>query len=122
MPMYHSEYRQFKSAREKRPDPLVTLHPETAASLGLEQGQWVSLSTPMGSVRMKLQLSTRVHPRMADADHGWWFPERKEEASKLFGVFESNANMLCPDEKAFCSPEIGSWPHTALLCRVDKLA
>lgn len=120
MPMYHSEYRQFKSAREKRPDPLVTLHPETAASLGLEEGQWVSLSTPMGSVRMKLRLSTMVHPRMADADHGWWFPERKEEASKLFGVFESNANMLCPDEKAFCSPEIGSWPHTALLCRVEK--
>jgi anaerobic selenocysteine-containing dehydrogenase len=120
MPMYHSEYRQVKSAREKRPDPLVTLHPETAASLGLEEGLWVSLSTPMGSVRMRLRLSTKVHPRMADADHGWWFPERKGEASTLFGVFESNANMLCPDEKAFCSPEIGSWPHTALLCRVER--
>jgi len=46
--------------------------------------------------------------------HGWWFPERLAAEPELFGVFESNANMLCPDEAEFCSPEIGSWPHTAL--------
>lgn len=120
MPMYHSEQRQIKAAREKRPDPLVTLHPETAKSLGLEEGQWVRLSTPMGSIRMKLRLSTMVDPRMADADHGWWFPERKDKKSKLFGVFESNVNMLCPDGPEFCNPEIGGWPHTALLCRVER--
>ena len=120
MPMYHSEQRQIKAAREKRPDPLVTIHPETAKGLGLEEGEWVSLSTPLGSVRMKLRLSTVVDPRMADADHGWWFPERKGDVSKLFGVFESNANMLCPDGAEFCNPEIGGWPHTALLCRIEK--
>lgn len=38
----------------------------------------------------------------------------------LFGVFESNTNMLCPDGPEFCSPEIGSWPHSALLCRIEK--
>lgn len=120
MPMYHSEWRQIEVARQKRPDPFVSLHPDTANRLGLEEGQWLLLRTPMGSVRMKLRLSTMVDPRMADADHGWWFPERKEEYSSLFGVFESNANMLCPDAEAFCSPEIGSWPHTALLCKVEK--
>ena len=67
---------------------------------------------------MRLHVSDMVDPRMADADHGWWFPERKD--AKLFDVFESNANILCPDDSEFCSPEIGSWPHTALLCRVEK--
>jgi len=38
---------------------------------------------------------------------------------ELFGVFESNANLPCPDAAKFCSPEIGGWPHTALLCRVE---
>jgi hypothetical protein len=28
--------------------------------------------------------------------------------------------MLCPDAAKFCSPEIGPWPHTALLCRVER--
>jgi len=120
MPMYHSEQRQIKKAREKRPDPVITLHPETAAELELERGEWVLLKTPMGSIRMKLHLSDTVDQRMADADHGWWFPERKEAEPELFGVFESNANTLCPDGSNFCSPEIGGWPHTGLLCRVEK--
>jgi thiosulfate reductase / polysulfide reductase chain A len=120
MPMYHSEQRQIKAAREKRPDPVVTLHPDTAAALGLAEGEWVKVESPQAGIRMRLHISDTVDPRMADAEHGWWFPERREEAPELFGVFESNANLLCPDAAAFCSPEIGSWPHSALLCRVCK--
>ena len=120
MPMYHSEQRQIEEARKKRPDPLVTLHPETAKKLNLVEGDWVKVETPLGSIRMRLNLSDMVDPRMADAEHGWWFPEREEAEPSLFSVFESNANVLCPDGSEFCSPEIGSWPHTALLCRVEK--
>jgi len=120
MPMYHSEQRQIQAARKKRPDPLVTLHPDTAETLGLIEGDWVRVESPQGSIRMRLRLSDTVDQRMADADHGWWFPERREEDPELFGVFESNANILCPDDPEFCSPEIGSWPHSALLCRIEK--
>ena len=120
MPMYHSEQRQIEEARKKRPDPLVTLHPETAKRLNLVEGDWVKVETPLGSIRMRLALSDMVDSRMVDADHGWWFPEREEAEPNLFSVFESNANLLCPDGSEFCSPEIGSWPHTALLCRVEK--
>ncbi len=120
MPMYHSEQRQIQAARKKRPDPLVTLHPDTARALDLTEGEWVKVESPEGSVRMRLRVSDTVDRRMADADHGWWFPERPEEEPELFGVFESNVNMLCPDGSEFCSPEIGSWPHSALLCRVSK--
>lgn len=120
MPMYHSEQRQVEGARRKRPDPLVTLHPETGAGLNLMEGDWVRVETPQGSIRLRLHLSDKVDPRMADAEHGWWFPEREEAVPNLFSVFESNANVLCPDGSEFCSPEIGSWPHTALLCRIRK--
>ncbi len=120
MPMYHSEQRQIEAARKKRPDPLVTLHPDTASKLKLTEGDWVKVEAPQGSVRMRLRLSDSVDPRMTDADHGWWFPERREQLPELFGVFESNVNILCPDGPEFCSPEIGSWPHSALLCRVKK--
>jgi thiosulfate reductase/polysulfide reductase chain A len=118
--MYHSAQRQIEAAREKRPDPIVTIHPDTAEKLGLGEGEWVLLKIPSRSVRMKLHLSDTIDRRMADADHGWWFPERAETEPELFGVFESNANILCPDGAEFCSHEIGGWPHTALLCRVEK--
>ncbi len=120
MPMYHSEQRQIEAARKKRPDPVVTLNPETAASLGLNQDDRVRVETAYGSILMRLKLSERVNFRMADADHGWWFPEREQPGQDLFGAFESNANVLCPDAPELCSPEIGSWPHSGLPCRVRR--
>ena len=122
MPMYHSEQRQLESAREQVPDPLAWMHPETARQHGLEDNQWVHISSPRGKIKMLLKTSGIMHPRMVDVQHGWWFPERKEGMPGLFGVFESNANMLCPIDEEQCSPEIGSWPHTALMCRVDAIS
>lgn len=120
MPMYHSEQRQIEKARRKVPDPLVTLNPNTARKLELEEGDWALISTPQGKIRQRVNISEEIHPQMVDSQHGWWFPERDQKLPELFGAFESNANMLCPDDPEFCSPEIGSWPHSALLCRVEK--
>jgi len=122
MPMYHSEQRQIAAARAQAPEPQVSLHPDTAAALGLKEGTWAWVVTPQGRIRLRAHLTAAVDPRMADAQHGWWFPERSAAEPELFGVFESNANLLCPDSVNFCSPEIGSWPHTALLCRVEPQA
>ena len=121
MPVYHSEQRQIERARKQNPEPLVCLHPDTATGLGVAEDEWVRIVTPQGSIRVRAHLTDILHPRMVDVQHGWWFPERKEAEPELFGVFESNANILCPDGAEFCSPEIGGWPHTALLCRVEKL-
>ena len=104
MPMYHSEQRQIKKAREKYPDPLVTIHPETAAKYNLEAGDWAVISTPLGKVRQRVKISDIVRQDMCDMQHGWWFPELDPKLPILFGVFESNANILCPDD-----PE--SWPR-----------
>jgi anaerobic selenocysteine-containing dehydrogenase len=120
LPMYHSEQRQIAAARAQAPAPQVSLHPDTAAALEIKEGAWAWVVTPQGRIRLRARLTAAVDPRMADAQHGWWFPERPAAEPELFGVFESNANMLCPDAAKFCSPEIGSWPHTALLCRVER--
>jgi anaerobic selenocysteine-containing dehydrogenase len=118
--MYHSEQRQIEKARKKYPDPLVTIHPSTAAKLSLASGDWAVISTPLGTIRQQVRISDSIREDMVDLQHGWWFPEREPKLPDLFGVFESNANMLCPDDPEFCSPEIGSWPHSALLCNIEK--
>jgi anaerobic selenocysteine-containing dehydrogenase len=120
MPMYHSEQRQIEKARKKMREPLVTINSQTAEDLGLASGDWANISSPLGKIRQRVNISDTIHPRMADLQHGWWFPERDPKLPELFGVLESNANLLCPDEPEFCSPEIGSWPHSALLCRIEK--
>ena len=120
MPVYHSEQRQIERARKQNPVPLVSLHSDTAAGMDVADGDWVRVVTPQGSIRVRAALTDILDTRMVDVQHGWWFPERKEAEPELFGVFHSNANILCPDGPEFCSPEIGGWPHTALLCRIEK--
>ncbi|WP_459918719.1 molybdopterin dinucleotide binding domain-containing protein [Desulfocicer niacini] len=119
-PMYHSEHRQIEKARKKHPDPVVTIHPSTAEELGLAVGEWAVSSTPLGKIRQKVRVSDAIREDMVDLQHGWWFPESDEKLPHLFRTFESNANILCPDDHEFCSPETGSWPHSALRCNIEK--
>jgi anaerobic selenocysteine-containing dehydrogenase len=120
LPMYHSEQRQWPSARKQMPDPLVTLNPETASNLGLHEGEWVEIETPFGKITQKLKVSDTIHPRMVDVQHGWWFPEKEGKEPVFFDAFKANANVLCPTEDQYLSPEIGAWPHTGLPVRVRK--
>ncbi|MGD9826034.1 molybdopterin-containing oxidoreductase family protein [Desulfobacter sp.] len=119
-PMYHSEHRQIEKARKKHPDPVVTIHPSTAEKIGLAAGDWAVISTPLGKIRQKVEVSDTIREDMVDLQHGWWFPESDGKLPGLFRVFESNANILCPDDHDFCSKETGSWPHSALLCNIEK--
>jgi anaerobic selenocysteine-containing dehydrogenase len=120
MPMYHSELRQIKSARRKRPDPCMMINPADAEECGIVEGEWVIVENAHGSARFKAIVTNRVQQKMVSVEHGWWFPEKEGKLPSLFGAFESNCNNLCPDEHEYCSAEIGTWPLSGLLCKVRK--
>ena len=118
MPFYHSEMRQIASAIGKHPDPLTDIHPKTARELGIADGDWIWIETPRGKIRQRALLTDEVHPAMLRVQHGWWFPAEPGAEPSLHGVWKSNANVLCPVDPEYCNPEVGGWPHTALLCKV----
>ncbi|MCJ7782297.1 MAG: molybdopterin-dependent oxidoreductase, partial [Desulfobacterales bacterium] len=72
---FHSEYRQIESLRQGNPDPLVEIHPATASSLGIKEGDWVWIETPVARVKMKAKLFEGIRPDVVNAQHAWWFPE-----------------------------------------------
>ena len=117
-PMYNSEQRQWPSARRLWPDPTVSLHPDTAAGIGLAEGDWVRVETARASVRQRVHLDPAIHPRMADSQQGWWFPELEGESDEPFGFLRSNVNALCRDGLEDCSPATGSWTMTGIPCRI----
>ena len=45
---FHSEHRQMKSLRQINDQPEFELHPDTAAELGLKDGDWCIIETPFG--------------------------------------------------------------------------
>jgi len=120
-PMFHSEWRQIDSIRRRHPDPLVQVHPETAKSLGIADGDWVWIESPRGRIRMKCQHFNGIDRRVVHCQHGWWYPELPGEEPWLHGVWESNVNVLTDDEPDHCNPIHGGWPLRTALCKVYKV-
>ena len=64
-------------------------------------------------------------PRVMQCEHGWWFPERTENAEEdtadekngLFGVFESNINNLVLFDAGVSG--FGS-NYKAMMCKIYK--
>ncbi len=119
LPQFQSEHRQLgMGMREQHPDPLVEIHPDTAARLGIREGEWATIETPRGAIVMKARFSTGIDPRVVHAEHCWWFPEQPGAEPSLHGLWQSNVNVLTTDEPDACDPLTGSWPGRALLCRM----
>lgn len=119
--MFHSEHRQREvGLRERCPEPIIEIHPETAHSLGIEDGDKVCIETRRGIIKQKAKLTSKILPKVVNAQSHWWFPEMPGEDPSLHGVWEANANILVIDEPDCCDPLVGGWSNRGLLCRVYK--
>jgi anaerobic selenocysteine-containing dehydrogenase len=114
---YHASHRNIKSLRQLSPEPVTEMHPDTAATLGLNAGDRVCIETPAGKIRQWLRLNAHLDPRVVIAAFGWWFPERGP--SELYGWQEANLNLLT-DSAPPHDPALGSANLRGLMCRVYK--
>lgn len=117
--MFHSEHRQIPSLRKMNPWPLVTIHPDTAAKYGIENGDWVAIENPLGRCVQKANVRPTIDPRVVHAQHGWWFPEQEGEAPNLFGTYKSNINNLVPHESVGVTG-YGA-PYKNVICKIYKV-
>ncbi len=58
--------------REVLPYPTLQIHPETASARGIEDGDWVIVESPHGSMKMKAEVIPGIRPDTVMALHGWW--------------------------------------------------
>ncbi|RLC73671.1 MAG: molybdopterin oxidoreductase, partial [Chloroflexi bacterium] len=114
---FHSEHRMIPWLRELQPDPIVEIHPQTAAKHGIEDGDWVYLESPRGRAKQRAKLTTGIDPRVVAAQHGWWFPEIK---SPDHGWRKSNINLLTDNDPSGYDPAMGSTNLRVLLCKLYR--
>ncbi|MGB9628227.1 MAG: molybdopterin-containing oxidoreductase family protein [Thermodesulfobacteriota bacterium] len=114
---FHSSFRNIPSLRKNSPDPMVLIHPETASEHKINEGDWVSIKSKMGTILQKAKLNSEIDPRVVIASFGWWFPERKD--LELFGWKESNLNILTDNNPPY-DPSIGSMRLRGIPCRIKK--
>jgi anaerobic selenocysteine-containing dehydrogenase len=115
-PYVLSQGRQIKSLRNSHPDPLVTIHPDTAAKLGISSGDWAYIENKRGRIKHKANVSSVVDPRVITVEPGWWFPEK--DNSDNHGWAESNINILTDNNPPY--NEICSMTMKGILCKVYK--
>ena len=117
--LFHSEHRQVPEMRALHPEPITELHPETAQRLGINDGDWVWIENRHGRCKQRVRLTTTIDPRVVNSQHGWWFPEKPGPSPSLFGVWESNINLLLPfgqqGPTGYCAP------YKSGICRVRKV-
>jgi anaerobic selenocysteine-containing dehydrogenase len=114
---YHSQGRQIPSLRKLAPEPLLEMHGETAAALGIAAGESVWVETIRGRMRLKVRTHDRTHPKIVTIPHGWWLPE---QPGPDHGVLEVCANVLTDDDPENCDVVFGGSPLKGVLCRVYR--
>ncbi|MBI3465644.1 MAG: molybdopterin-dependent oxidoreductase [Planctomycetes bacterium] len=54
-----------------KPDNPLIIHPQTAAHIGVRDGDEVWVASPYGKVRARVKLSRRIHPEVVGLQHGF---------------------------------------------------
>lgn len=104
LPMYvHSRTFRLPWTRGLRPDPMVDINPQDAQIRGISQDDWVNLSTPRDSLRVKANLTEKVAPGVVNIFHA--YPE-------------AEVNLLI--EPDYRDPISGFPGFKSLLCQIKK--
>jgi anaerobic selenocysteine-containing dehydrogenase len=114
---HHSRFRDQPWATKVSPDPRLTMHPDTARTMGLEDGAWVHLEVAggKGPCRLRIKFSDATPPDVVNTGMGWWLPS---ESSPMHGALDVNINAAL-DYDGPWDPASGSSDVRGLPCRVE---
>jgi anaerobic selenocysteine-containing dehydrogenase len=116
------QHRNIRRLRRALPDPFLEIHPSTARSREIHNGEWILLETPAGRVRLKAKFNETLHPSVVATVYGWWqaCKELDLPGHNPFAENGANVNLLIPNNDA--DPISASVAHRAQRCRVLKIS
>ena len=104
LPYTHWQYRYIPRLKKMAPEPVLEIHPDTAAHNGISDGDRVEVKTVTGKIEIKARLTQNIRRGIVHMAQGWE---------------TSNANMLTSTE--FSDPISGFPNLKSLRCCVRKL-
>ena len=116
-----SQHRGIARLRKLSRDPEVELHPAAAADRGIDEGDWVAIETPNGSVRARARFNASLDARVAVGQHGWWQGCAEIDAPSYDPFSSAGANLNLIVSSAAVDPVSGSVPHRSYVCEIRVL-
>ncbi|MEJ2718035.1 MAG: molybdopterin dinucleotide binding domain-containing protein [Deltaproteobacteria bacterium] len=86
MAFQYRGFREINTFRELYPKPLMYIHPNAAASLGIESGERVRLRTRFGALEIEVAISDEVREDSVRVTHG----REESNANRLAGLEHSD--------------------------------
>ena len=117
---HHSRFREQAWARKVSPDPVVYIHPETAARHGIVDDDWIVVETPRvdGTCQLKAKLSHDTLDGVLTTGVGWWRPEA---AAPHYGARDVNINAAMSYSRRWDKAS-GSADTRGVACRIRSAA
>lgn len=66
-----SSLRNVPRLRQKYPEPVVEIHPDTAARYGVIQGEMTVVESRRGAIRLKAKVTPDIIPGVVNLSYGW---------------------------------------------------
>jgi anaerobic selenocysteine-containing dehydrogenase len=101
----HSQHRNLEKLRRMMPEPLLEIHPKDAKRRKIREKQRVSVTSPRGTVTVKVHVTDTILPGVVHLPHHW--------------PGDANANILCDDQ--ILDPISGFPAFKSQLCQVTPV-
>lgn len=115
---FHSAWTNVPQQRELYPDPFAVVHPDDAKVRGIENGDWIKIESPRGSISMRAVVSEEAKKGVVMTPRPGWKMDCKQLDLKGRGWQGSNSNILIPSEP--CDPHYGNSTMRSTLCEIKK--
>ena len=114
------QHRNIPRLRRTVPEPFLEIHPKTARAADIIDGEWISLETETGKVRLKAKFNDSLHPDVVATVYGWWqaCQELKLKGQDPFTQIGANTNLLIANSDV--DPISASVAHRSQKCRVRR--
>ena len=106
-----SDHRYLEGLRAREPEPMVEIHPDTAAEAKVIDGDEVVVETKTGRIKIKARLTQGIRPGVLSVVHGWWRPEMGAENPDSWD--ETSLNVLTSGKvlnRALGTPNLRALP------------
>jgi formate dehydrogenase (coenzyme F420) alpha subunit len=113
---HHSRFRDQPWAKKISPNPRLLMHPETARTLSVREGQWVRIETPgtRGSCKAMVKITDATPEGVVSTGMGWWRPGSMAPGN---GAFDVNINAAMTYDGPW-DPISGSVDSRGVRCRI----
>jgi anaerobic selenocysteine-containing dehydrogenase len=116
----HSQHRALPSLRKRHPHPFLEINRDKAKTLGIVEGETVSLETVHGEILLQARLTMDIAPDVVCTQHGWWqaCPDLGHSGHDPYSTKGANVNLLIHTD--FTDKVSGSVHMRGFPCNVKK--